>query len=121
MKRIIVVLTVALGLFACGTNTEPSASDNSKAEGESETSKQEAKIEGAMSAAPMSIAKDATIVDYPKEAGQPLIELRKGTNGWTCFPDWEATPGNDPQCFDKTWMQWFDAFVSGAEPNITTP
>jgi hypothetical protein len=44
----------------------------------------------------MAIAKDAAIVDYPTEAGEPLIEVRKGTNSWACFPDWQATPGNEP-------------------------
>jgi hypothetical protein len=80
----------------------------------------QAKIDSAMSAAPPSIAQDATIVDYPTESGAPLVELRKGTNDWTCFPDWDATPGNDPQCFDKTWMVWFDAFNAGTTPNITS-
>ncbi len=75
----------------------------------------------AMSAAPPAIAQDATIVDYPTDPTAPLIELRVGSNGWTCFPDWPATPGNDPQCFDKTWMEWFNALVSGTEPNITEP
>jgi len=46
---------------------------------------------------------------------------RKGTNSWTCFPDWQATPGNDPQCFDETWMNWNDVFMGGTEPNITAP
>ncbi len=80
-----------------------------------------ARIQSAMSAAPMEIAKDATIVDYPAEPGGPLVELRKGSNGWTCFPDWLDSPGNDPQCFDQMWMQWFDALMTGTEPNITSP
>lgn len=77
-------------------------------------------IANAMSAAPPAIAQGATIVDYPTDPTAPLIELRAGSNGWTCFPDWPATPGNDPQCFDKAWMQWLDALVAGTEPNITT-
>jgi hypothetical protein len=78
-------------------------------------------IASAMSAAPPAIAQEATIVDYPTDPMASLIELRAGSNGWTCFPDWPATPGNDPQCFDKAWMQWFDALVAGTEPTITTP
>ncbi len=70
-------------------------------------------IASAMSAAPPAIAQGATIVDYPTDPTAPLIELRAGSNGWTCFPDWPATPGNDPQCFDKAWMQWLDALVTG--------
>lgn len=79
------------------------------------------KIQSAMSAAPMAITKDATILDFPTEAGASFVELRPGTNGWTCFPDWSATPGNDPMCLDKSFMQWNDALATGTEPNITTP
>jgi hypothetical protein len=115
-------LVVAAALVGCEASTQSSASDKSKAEAhESETSKEEAKIHSAMSAAPTSIAKDAKIVDYPKEAGQSLIKRRQGTNGWTCFPDWQATPGKDPMCFDKMWMQWFDAISSATDPNIKQP
>ena len=118
---LIVMLVVALSLAGCGQNAQTPGSDESKADAKSQTSKEEATIQSAMSAAPMAIAKDAAIVDYPTKAGQPLIEVRKGTNGWTCFPDWQATPGNDPQCFDETWMKWNDAFMGGTEPNISAP
>lgn len=80
-----------------------------------------AKTQSAMSAAPIAIAQDAAIMDYPAKMGDPFIELRKGSNGWTCFPDWPATPGNDPQCFDKMWMEWLNALTNGTEPNITQP
>ncbi len=78
-------------------------------------------IASAVSAAPPAIALDATIVDYPTDPTTPLIELRAGSNGWTCFPDWPATPGNDPQCFDKAWMQWLDALVTGASQILPPP
>jgi hypothetical protein len=116
-----ILALVALNLAGCGQNAQTQSSDESKAEAKSKTPEEGAKIESAMSAAPMAIAKDATIVDYPEKAGQPLVELRKGTNGWTCFPDWQATPGTDPQCFDKMWMEWFDAIMTARKPNITTP
>jgi hypothetical protein len=113
---------VAAALVGYEARTQTSASDESKAEAhESETSKAEAKIQSAMNAAPTSIAEDARIVDYPEKAGQPLIKLREGTNGWTCFPDWQATPGKDPMCFDKMWMQWFDAISTATDPNIKEP
>jgi len=127
-KRLALVMTVALSLVVaaalvgCGSSIQTPASDESKAEAhESETSKEEAKIQSAMSAAPASIAKDARIVDYPKKAGEPLVKLREGTNGWTCFPDWQATPGEDPMCLDKMWMQWFDAISNATDPNIKQP
>jgi hypothetical protein len=80
----------------------------------------EDRIQSAMSAAPMAIAQDATLVDYPADETAPLVELRAGTNGWACFADWPATPGYDPMCLDQTWVQTLDALVTGTEPEITT-
>ncbi|HSX82806.1 MAG TPA: hypothetical protein VLQ80_30125 [Candidatus Saccharimonadia bacterium] len=80
-----------------------------------------AKIQSAMSAAPKAITKDATILDYPaKEGDQPAV-LRKGTNGWTCFPDDPNSPGNDPMCLDKMGMAWFEALMMKTEPKLTAP
>jgi hypothetical protein len=81
----------------------------------------EAKIQSAMSAAPSAVAGDATIMDYSAEGGAPFVELRQGSNGWTCFPDWPVSPGNDPACYDQMWVQWNDAFNAGTDPNITSP
>ena len=81
----------------------------------------EEKIQNAMSAAPSSIAKNATIMDWPSEEKGKLKELRKGTNGWTCLPDDSSTPSNDPLCLDKMWMVWLEAFMAGAKPQITAP
>ena len=41
----------------------------------------EDKIESAVSAAPDSLAKNATVVDWDGTV------LRQGTNTWTCLPD----------------------------------
>ena len=79
------------------------------------------KIENAMSAAPIAIAQNATILDNAfDENGDPII-LREGTNEWTCFPALDETPSDDPVCFDPMWMVWWEALVSGTEPNITAP
>jgi hypothetical protein len=78
------------------------------------------KVLSAESAGPAAIVKDATLVDYPANPTDALVILRKGTNNWTCFADWPATPGNDPQCFDKPWMQWFEAFSAGKDPKLTS-
>ena len=80
-----------------------------------------AKIQNAMSAAPRAIAKDATILDYPaKEGNQPPV-LRKGTNGWSCFPDDPNSPGNDPMCLDTMGMVWFQALMTKTELKLTAP
>jgi hypothetical protein len=86
-----------------------------------QTKTPEEKIQNAMSAAPPSIAKDASIMDWPAEAGGKLTELRKGTNAWTCLPDDPSTPTNDPMCLDKMWMVWLQAWMSKTEPKITAP
>jgi hypothetical protein len=80
----------------------------------------EAQIANAMSAAPMAVAKDATILGFPTE-GTEMVALRKGTNDWTCFADWPASPTNDPQCNDPVWTAWTEAFFAGKEPNVTEP
>jgi hypothetical protein len=58
------------------------------------------------------------IVDWPTEATGDLVTLRQGDNGWTCFTDTPGTPANDPMCLDKTWMVWFQAYLTGSEPEI---
>jgi hypothetical protein len=72
----------------------------------------EEKIANAMSAGPPAIAQEATILDYPEEwpgnwpdePAPELIEIRGGTNGWTCIVDIPDTPGNDPMCLNETYL-----------------
>ena len=80
-----------------------------------------ARIANAMSAAPMAVARDATIIDWPAEEGGPMVVLRQGTNNWTCITDWPASPGNDPSCNDPVWTAWNDAYAAGKPPEITGP
>ena len=70
------------------------------------------KIANAMSAAPIAIAADATIVDWPVDPtlGEGQV-LREGTNGWVCRPDDPLSPTDDPRCLDEAWRQLF-----GMEP-----
>ena len=79
----------------------------------------EEKITNAMSAAPLAIAKDATIIDWPARDGDQPISLRAGSNGWTCLPDYPVSPGNDPFCGDAMAMQWFGAYLQHKVPNIS--
>ena len=69
-----------------------------------------AKIKSAMSAAPMAIAQNATIMDMAT-----MTVIRPGTNGWTCFAD-GPSPGVDPMCLDKNGMDWAGAWMSKKEP-----
>ena len=69
-----------------------------------------AKIKSAMSAAPMAIAQNATIMDMAT-----MAVIRPGTNGWTCFPD-GPSPGVDPMCLDKNGLDWAHAWMSRKDP-----
>ena len=86
-----------------------------------QTKTPEEKIQNAMSAAPPSIAKDATIMDWPAKEGDKPTVLRQGTNAWTCFPNDPRTPTNDPMCLDKMWLVLLQALMSKTEPKITAP
>lgn len=78
------------------------------------------KVQNAMSAAPLSVAEHATILDWPTEAGGEMPVLRKGTNGWTCLPDDPNSPTNDPMCLDQMWMEWLNAYMTGREPEFSS-
>ena len=80
-----------------------------------------AKIENAMSAGPMDVAQNATIVDTDLDENGDWIILREGDNGWTCMPALPFTPANDPACFDEMWMVWNEALFAGTDPDITAP
>ncbi|MFN8445645.1 MAG: hypothetical protein U0175_32940 [Caldilineaceae bacterium] len=77
------------------------------------------KIANAMSAGLPSIAHDATIVDLPTAPGGDLVELRKGSNQWTCTPDLPFTPTNDPMCMDANGLEFFRAYLAGRQPQYS--
>jgi hypothetical protein len=81
----------------------------------------QAKIDSAMSAGPASISKDATIFDRKFDADGKYVVLRAGTNGWYCLPDVPTTPGNDPACYDQTWIDAMYASRAGKPVNVTVP
>ncbi len=76
------------------------------------------KIANAVASAPPSLSAKATIVDWPATEGAKPVVLRPGTNGWTCFPDFPATAGNDPMCVDEPWMTWLDAYTARKNPQV---
>ena len=71
-------------------------------------------ISSAESAAPASIAHNASIVTAG--ANGAMTTLRKGSNGWTCMPDAPDTPGPDPMCFDQNAASWVAAWVGHKPP-----
>lgn len=87
-------------------------------QGQAQSKDIQTKINEAMSAAPLSISKNATILDSPIPGGEKVV-LREGTNEWTCFPDNPNMPGKNPRCFDPQAMKFFQAVADRREPNIT--
>jgi hypothetical protein len=77
------------------------------------------KIANAVQAGPSSVSARATVLDWPAKEGAAPEVLRAGTNGWTCFPDWPVSKGNDPLCVDETWVKWFEAYMAQKPPVVT--
>jgi hypothetical protein len=77
------------------------------------------KIINAMSSSPMSVAQNATILDWPANKDSAPKTLREGTNGWVCRPDDPTTPINDPRCFDPNWLKLFGKAYSDRDPNAS--
>jgi hypothetical protein len=103
--RWLLYLLLALSLVAC----QPIQPVGTMPQQEVTTQQSdEDRIANAMSAGPLSIAQDASVIDWPID---PTLgegkELRAGTNGWVCRPDDPTTPTNDPRCLDKNWLNVF--------------
>lgn len=81
---------------------------------------QEDQIKLALSAAPSRISRDAAVL-LPDKDGK-LMEVKKGTNGFTCIPTVNNRPEPDPMCFDAAVGQWVDALVNKKDkPGNTVP
>ena len=70
----------------------------------------EADIASAMSAAPESLARNATIQSWGGEV------LRQGSNSWVCLPDRPDNGGTDPWCVDASWLNLLNALSNGEDP-----
>lgn len=70
------------------------------------------KIARAMSAAPPSISKNATIMDMGADGA--MKQLRAGTNGWMCM----VAPDGTPMCLDKEWQAWADGWMNKKDTNV---
>ena len=71
-----------------------------------------AKIARAMSAAPPSISKNATVMEMTADG--KMKQLRAGTNGWMCMTEADGTP----MCLDKEWQGWADGWINKKDPQI---
>jgi hypothetical protein len=78
----------------------------------------EGKIQNAMAAAPDSISRAATIMDWPATEGGQARQLRAGTNGWVCYPG-TAAVGQDPMCLDAQFQRFAEAWMAKRPPRVT--
>lgn len=77
-------------------------------------------ITSALAAAPADVARAAAVI-APGPDGT-MIELRPGTNGFTCLPDQPETPGKDPMCLDAQAMIWAQSWMAhDPAPKNTAP
>lgn len=118
MTRLASLLLVPLALSAC----QPKADADEPAVAAAATppkpdpSSPEGKIATATSAAPAAISAAAAVVDIT--ADMKVVELRAGTNGWTCIVDDPASPNLNPMCLDGPWMAFMDALMKRAVPKV---
>ena len=119
--QLLFVLACTAGLItvACGQGPTQSQAPAEEAPVSQPPTTPEQKIQNAMSAAPAGIARDATIMDWPATPDGPMVELRPGTNNWTCLPALAHTPANDPMCMDQAAMQWAEAWAARQPPQMS--
>lgn len=106
----------AFALFTgCGSDApETSRPQDHQVTTSSDAPSNEDLIRTAMSAAPETISREASIV--VRNLDGSIRTLRPGTNGWTCMPDRPRTPGTDPMCMDQASMQWAQALRDKKAP-----
>ena len=125
MRTRMVPAALAVGLlFGCAKSEEKTtpASEPATVSAAPAPGSPEAKIAEAMTAAPKSIAEQATVMDWPATEGGQMTQLRAGTNGWTCFPSSPAAvtaADKDPMCLDGSWLAFAEAWSTHGTPKIT--
>ncbi len=77
------------------------------------TAADEKLIANALSAAPLSIARTASVMNHDGRL------LRKGTSDWVCMPDMPDVPSNTPMCLDAPWRSFIDAWMKQQKPTVT--
>jgi hypothetical protein len=120
MPRTASLLLITLIAAACQPQAEPTEEPTESAEAAApapDAGSPETKIANATSAAPASIAANAAVVEIGADG--MMMELRAGTNGWTCMPDMPSSPGPDPMCLDANFMAWADAWMKHETPRLS--
>lgn len=120
MNRIAIPLALAAVLAACQRpEATPQRAEATPAA--QPATGDPAKIAEAESAAPPSIARNATIMDWPAQEGGEMRVLRRGTNNWVCYPSTPAAAGAagaDPMCLDEPFQAWAQAWMTRGTPQV---
>lgn len=116
MKVLLACLAIPVLLLAGCSNPDPSTPDATGTHDDSmkESTNASDPVASAMSAAPDSVSKAATILTMDDKGA--MKTLRKGTNGWTCMPDTPSTPGPDPMCLDENGLAFVMSVFGKTDP-----
>ncbi|MBX3053976.1 MAG: hypothetical protein KF753_21040 [Caldilineaceae bacterium] len=117
---LLALLLATTSLYAAPSQRVIPADEDIPALPQTADSETAAKIQSAMSAAPLAVSLHATIMDWPAAPGGPMTTLRDGDNGYTCTPDNPSTSYPDPVCRDAVWAAFLAARMAGEEPEINT-
>ncbi len=115
MRKAIVIATSLLVMAGFTVAAQEKAKTDTKTSHEGMATKGKASsttIAKAMSAAPASVSKDATIMEVTADG--KMNQLRAGTNGWMCMVDGDG----NPMCLDKEWQAWADGWVNKKDPQV---
>jgi hypothetical protein len=118
--RILLMVGAVFAIGACNKAPTTSADTTKETAPASDgTAKANDPVASAESAAPASLAHNATIM--VADASGAMKSVRQGSNGWTCIPDDPNTPGTDPMCFDGNAGKWITAMLGRKPPPNGTP
>ena len=117
-SRLCTLLAAGAALAAAGGCNKAAAPAENAQQPATQSKAPNDPVASAESAAPSSIAHNASIVTADAKGAMTVV--RKGSNGWTCMPDAPATPGPDPMCFDANAGKWVDAWVQHQPPPAGT-
>jgi hypothetical protein len=108
MRNLNIAKCLMLGASMAGLTLNANAADKPAAVTD------EGIIASAMTAAPIKVAEEATVVAM--QADGKMRTVRQGKNGFTCMADNPETPGPDPMCMDDNAMHWVHAWVAHQTP-----